>query len=253
MTRTHDLTETSRRVVTEAFDRTRSGQESSGHIPEKDNGTSDQRYNTSSGRRRDGEIRASIQDHHNLQGSGKYSTRSGQGSSGYIAERDVPSEQELSFNQSRGRENRAGRLSRLSGGSTARTQGYSVQHCGVVDLQDSSRRKNVVEDLRTLKPRHSGNVKGYTCQNPGKPDLPSTASENIMSLLTENFSKARNVLSSPPSSLPLTPLKSSIESSPSLKGKHKFYLSEVSAVNYLTITSPLTALENPSSYSLNRQ
>lgn len=134
-----EKTKTSRRVVTEAFDRTRSRQESSGHIKEKDNGTSDQRYNTSSGRRRDDEIRANIHHHHNLQGSGKYSTRGGQGSSGYIAERDATSEQQLISNQSSGRKNRADRLSRLSGGSTARNQGYSVQHCGVVDLQGSSR------------------------------------------------------------------------------------------------------------------
>lgn len=172
-----EKTETSRRVFTEAFDRTRGGQESSGHMPEKD---TDQRYNTTSGRRRDGEIRANSPDHHNLQESGRYSnqqTRDGQESSGY-------------------------------------------------------------------RSNHTG-------QNPGKPHFPSTASENINSLLTENFSKARNVLSSPPSSPPLTPLKSSAVSSPSPKGKQKCYLPELSALNYLTITSPLTALENPSSYTDN--
>lgn len=156
-----------------------------------------------------------------------------------------------SSNQRPGKENRADCPATISGGTTAQTQGYSVQRPGGVDLQGSWRSKNVVEDLRSGEPRHSGNGKGHTGQKLGKSHFPLTASETINSLLTELFSTARTILSSPPSSPPLTPLASSAVSSPSSKGNKKCYPPELSALNYMTITSPLTALETPSSYTDN--
>lgn len=51
-----EKTETSRRALTEVFNRTRGGQESSG-------------------RRRDGKIRANSPDHHSLQENGRYSNQ----------------------------------------------------------------------------------------------------------------------------------------------------------------------------------
>lgn len=227
----HENAETSWKLFTEASDRTRGGQESSGYIPEQNNCTSDQQYNKSSKRRRDGEIQLD-----STQGRDSYSKQQSS---------------MISSSQRRGKENRANSPANISGRTIAQTQGYSVQRPGGVDLQGSWRSENVVEDFRSREPRHSGNGRGHTGQKLGKSHFPLTASENINSLLTDLFSKARNTLSSPPSSPPLTPLTSSAVSSPSSKGKQKCYPPELSALSYMTITSPLTALESPSKYTDN--
>lgn len=266
-------TETSRKRLIEVV-----VDKSSGYIPERDN-SSDQRLSiTSPGQRRDGKIRPDDPGYNYIQGRGSYSDqqrstassnrrRDGEirlDSTSYIQGRDSYSNQQscmTSSNQRRGRENRADCPANISGrtshnsdprrNNTAQIKGYSVQRPGGVDLQGIWRSKNVVEDLQSREPRHSGNGRGHTGQKLGKSHFPLTASENMNSLLNELFSKARNILPSPPSSPPLTPLTSSAVSSPSSKGKQKCYPPELSALNYMAITSPLTALENPSSYTDN--
>lgn len=87
--------------------------------------------------------------------------------------------------------------------------------------------------------------------NCGKSNFTLTASENINSLLTDLFSKAWNTLSSPLSSPLLTPLTSSAVSLPLSNRKQKCYPPKLSALSYMTIINPLTALKSPSKYTDN--
>lgn len=151
-----------------------------------------------------------------------------------------------------GRNHEEGRASHDSdprSNNAAQTQGYSVQRPGGVDLQGSWRRKNVAEDPRSREPRHSGSGRDRTGQELGESYFPLTVSKNINSHLAELSPKAQDLLSSPPSSPPLAPFTSSAVSSPSSKGNRKSFPPELSALTYMTIKSPLIALETPGSYT----